>query len=175
MKTYGLIVADNGSDMYVQGTYDTRWDNDVLNPAFASLKARDFEVVQLGWKPAVSRRPRRRRLLHADAVPRRRHEERRRTLRRTGAPPGRQRVFVMAGRCGVPDGPGPVSVNLTVTQPAAAGSFRAFPGTGPPPRLGPGVPRGPYAGQQRHPDAQLLGERDARREERLHRHRPHPR
>src|SRR5258708_16749283 len=55
MKTYGLILADNGSDMYVQGTYDTRWNNDVLNPAFASLKAGDFEVVQLGWKgPAVT-------------------------------------------------------------------------------------------------------------------------
>ena len=52
MKTYGLIVADNGSDMYVQGTYDTRWDNDVLNPAFASLKVSDFEVVQLGWQPS---------------------------------------------------------------------------------------------------------------------------
>ena len=51
MKTYGLIVADNGTDLYVQGTYDTRWDNDVLNPAFASLKGGDFEVVQLGWKP----------------------------------------------------------------------------------------------------------------------------
>ena len=50
MKTYGLIVADNGSDMYIQGTYDTRWDNDVLNPAFASLHATDFEVVQLGWQ-----------------------------------------------------------------------------------------------------------------------------
>ena len=52
MKTYGLIVADNGSDMYVSGTYDTRWDNDVLNPAFAAIKASDFEVVQLGWKPS---------------------------------------------------------------------------------------------------------------------------
>ncbi|HYN40640.1 MAG TPA: hypothetical protein VE129_02595 [Thermoanaerobaculia bacterium] len=51
MKSYGLILADNGSDMYVQGTYDTRWDNDVLNPAFASLKVSDFEVVQLGWIP----------------------------------------------------------------------------------------------------------------------------
>lgn len=51
MKTHGLILADNGSDMYVQGTYDTRWDNDVLNPAFASLKVSDFEVVQLGWQP----------------------------------------------------------------------------------------------------------------------------
>ena len=53
MKTYGLIVADNGSDMYVSGTYDTRWDNDVLNPAFGAIKASDFEVVQLGWRPAA--------------------------------------------------------------------------------------------------------------------------
>ena len=45
-KKYGLIVADNGSDMYISGTYDTRWDNDVLNPAFDALKASDFEVVQ---------------------------------------------------------------------------------------------------------------------------------
>ena len=52
MKTYGLIVADNGSDMYESGTYDTRWDNDVLNPAFAAIKASDFEVVQLGWQPS---------------------------------------------------------------------------------------------------------------------------
>ncbi len=51
MKTYGLILADNGSDMYVQGTYDPRWDNDVLNPTFASLKVSDFEVVKLGWQP----------------------------------------------------------------------------------------------------------------------------
>lgn len=52
MKTYGLILADNGSDMFLQGTYDPRWDNDVLNPAFASLHAADFEVVQLGWRPS---------------------------------------------------------------------------------------------------------------------------
>ncbi|HEX7190813.1 MAG TPA: hypothetical protein VF381_04490 [Thermoanaerobaculia bacterium] len=51
MKTYGLIVADNGTDMYVTGTYDTRWDNDLLNPAFGAIKASDFEVVQLGWQP----------------------------------------------------------------------------------------------------------------------------
>jgi hypothetical protein len=52
MKTYGLIVADNGSNMFITGAYDTRWDNDVLNPAFASLKASDFEVIRLGWQPA---------------------------------------------------------------------------------------------------------------------------
>ncbi len=49
MKTYGLIVADNGSDLYVSGTMDPRWDNDVLNPAFHSLHANDFEVVRRGW------------------------------------------------------------------------------------------------------------------------------
>jgi hypothetical protein len=52
MKRYGLIVADNGSDMYINGTMDARWNNDVLNPAFSALTADDFEVVQLGWKPA---------------------------------------------------------------------------------------------------------------------------
>ena len=51
MKTYGLIVADNGTDLYVTGTYDTRWDNDVLNPAFSAIRASDFEVVQAGWQP----------------------------------------------------------------------------------------------------------------------------
>jgi hypothetical protein len=49
MKRYGLIVADNGSDMYISGTMDARWDNDVLNPAFSALTADDFEVIQLGW------------------------------------------------------------------------------------------------------------------------------
>jgi hypothetical protein len=54
MKTYGLILADNGTDMYITGAYDARWNNDVLNPAFASLRASDFEVVQLGWRPSPS-------------------------------------------------------------------------------------------------------------------------
>jgi len=49
MKRYGLILADNGSDMYITGTMDARWNNDVLNPAFHALTADDFEVVQLGW------------------------------------------------------------------------------------------------------------------------------
>ena len=51
MQRYGLIVADNGSDMYISGTYDTRWDNDVLNPAFGALTAADFEVIALGYNP----------------------------------------------------------------------------------------------------------------------------
>ena len=49
MQRYGLIVADNGSDMYISGTMDARWNNDVLNPAFRALTADDFEVIQLGW------------------------------------------------------------------------------------------------------------------------------
>ena len=50
MQRYGLIVADNGSDMYITGTMDARWNNGVLNPAFQGLTADDFEVVQLGWR-----------------------------------------------------------------------------------------------------------------------------
>jgi len=50
MQTYGLIVADNGSDMYVTGSMDGRWNNSELNPAFAALTAGDFEVVRLGWR-----------------------------------------------------------------------------------------------------------------------------
>ena len=50
MQTHGLIVADNGSDMYITGTMDGRWNNDELNPAFRGLTAADFEVVRLGWR-----------------------------------------------------------------------------------------------------------------------------
>jgi hypothetical protein len=57
MKRYGLIVADNGSDMYISGTMDGRWDNGVLNPAFGALTADDFEVIQLGWKGSAPRPP----------------------------------------------------------------------------------------------------------------------
>ena len=57
MQKYGLIVADNGSDMYITGTYDTRWNNDLLNPAFANVSASDFEVIQLGYNPAQTSQP----------------------------------------------------------------------------------------------------------------------
>jgi len=57
MKTYGLIVADNGTDLYISGTMDPRWDNDVLNPAFHALHASDFDVIQLGWNPVSSSVP----------------------------------------------------------------------------------------------------------------------
>lgn len=132
MKTYGLIVADNGSDMYVQGAYDTRWDNGVLNPAFDDLVAGDFEVIQLGWRPAVSAASPAAGLHTLTPC---RVVDTRSASGPYGGPalaPGAERVFVVAGRCGVPAGATAVSVNLTVTQPAAAGSFRAFPGDGTP-------------------------------------------
>lgn len=50
MQTHGLIVADNGSDMFITGAMDQRWNNDDVNPAFRGLTAADFEVVRLGWR-----------------------------------------------------------------------------------------------------------------------------
>ena len=54
LKKYGLIVADNGSDMFIQGNYDNNWNMDVMNTQLGKLTANDFEVVQRGWKPAAS-------------------------------------------------------------------------------------------------------------------------
>ncbi len=127
MKTYGLIVADNGSDMYIQGTYDTRWNNDVLNPAFASLKASDFEVIQLGWKPTF---PPAGALDFYTLAPCRLIDTRQ-PYGQTGGPALPQaipRVFVATGRCGVPVGAKAVAVNLTVVSPPGAGFVRLFAG-----------------------------------------------
>jgi len=41
---------------------------------------------------------------------------------------GATRVFVVAGACGIPAGAQAVSANITVTQPAAMGTFIMFPG-----------------------------------------------
>jgi hypothetical protein len=70
MQRYGLIVADNGSDMYISGTYDTRWNNDVLNPAFRALTAADFEVISLGYQPiGLPSAPRNIRIIGAALAP----------------------------------------------------------------------------------------------------------
>ena len=47
LKKYGMIMADNGSSMYLSGAPDDRWDNNDLH-ALGTLKASDFEVVQMG-------------------------------------------------------------------------------------------------------------------------------
>ena len=57
LKKYGLIVADNGGPLFITGTMDPRWDNHVLNPAFHALTGKDFEVLELGWKPETTDPP----------------------------------------------------------------------------------------------------------------------
>jgi hypothetical protein len=47
MKNYGLILADLGSDFFISGAPDDRWDNEDLNQ-LKNLKATDFEVIQMG-------------------------------------------------------------------------------------------------------------------------------
>ena len=47
MKTYGMIVADNGSDWYVSGAPDKRWSDDQLG-ALKSVAGSNFEVVSMG-------------------------------------------------------------------------------------------------------------------------------
>ncbi len=128
MKTYGLIVADNGSDMYIQGTYDTRWDNGVLNPAFHSLKASDFEVIQRGWRPSTTT-PSGPRDFHTVAPCR--LLDTREPYGPAGGPalpPTMPRVIVATGRCGVPAGARALSLNVTVFNPGSSGNVRLFPG-----------------------------------------------
>ncbi|MES2069571.1 MAG: hypothetical protein V4488_04435 [Pseudomonadota bacterium] len=47
LKTYGMIVADNGSNWYVSGAPDARWNNDKLVSELASVHGSDFEVVRM--------------------------------------------------------------------------------------------------------------------------------
>ena len=47
MKTYGLILADNGSAWYISGAPDPRWDNDMLVGELAQVKGSDFEAVDV--------------------------------------------------------------------------------------------------------------------------------
>jgi hypothetical protein len=47
MKTHGMLVADNGSNWYVSGSPDPRWNNDVLNQELGQVLGRYFEVVRM--------------------------------------------------------------------------------------------------------------------------------
>ncbi len=44
LKTYGMILADNGSPLYLTGAPDGHWNDDVLH-ALGRIKGTDFEVV----------------------------------------------------------------------------------------------------------------------------------
>ncbi len=47
MKTYGMIVADNGSDWFVSGAPDDRWNNSKLLSELGQVKGSNFEVVRM--------------------------------------------------------------------------------------------------------------------------------
>jgi hypothetical protein len=47
MKTYGIILADNGSDWFVSGEPNPNWDNEMLVEAFRTLQGSDFEAVDV--------------------------------------------------------------------------------------------------------------------------------
>jgi hypothetical protein len=46
LQQYGMIMADNGSNMFISGVPDSRWDNDDLHN-LGQLTASDFEVIQI--------------------------------------------------------------------------------------------------------------------------------
>ena len=45
MKKYGLMLADIGSNMYISGAPDERWNNDELRQ-LGNITADNFEVVK---------------------------------------------------------------------------------------------------------------------------------
>jgi hypothetical protein len=47
LKTYGLFVADNGSNWYLSGAPDNRWNNDHLVGELSQVKGANFEVVKM--------------------------------------------------------------------------------------------------------------------------------
>jgi hypothetical protein len=46
LKKYGMIMADNGSNMYISGAPDDSWDNDDLHN-LGQVTASDFDVIQM--------------------------------------------------------------------------------------------------------------------------------
>jgi len=47
LKKYGMFVADNGSNWYISGAPDSRWNDDELGE-LKSIPGRNFEVVKMG-------------------------------------------------------------------------------------------------------------------------------
>jgi hypothetical protein len=47
LKKYGMILADNGSNLFISGVPDPRWDTDAL-AALRQVKGSDLEVVEMG-------------------------------------------------------------------------------------------------------------------------------
>lgn len=47
LKTHGMMVADNGSNWFLSGAPDERWNNDRLKSELRQVLGRDFEVVRM--------------------------------------------------------------------------------------------------------------------------------
>jgi hypothetical protein len=52
LKRYGMILADNGSNWFISGAPDVRWNDDQLRE-ISRVKGSDLEVVQMG--PATTK------------------------------------------------------------------------------------------------------------------------
>ena len=48
LKTYGMFVADNGSDWFISGAPDPGWNNTALHDELGQVTGADFEVVKMG-------------------------------------------------------------------------------------------------------------------------------
>ena len=47
LKKYGMFVADNGSDWYISGAPDSRWDDEKLGE-LKTIQGKNFEVIKMG-------------------------------------------------------------------------------------------------------------------------------
>jgi hypothetical protein len=47
LKTYGMMVADNGGDWFISGAPDPRWNDDELN-TLKQVTGSNFEAVRMG-------------------------------------------------------------------------------------------------------------------------------
>ena len=52
LKRYGMIIADNGSDWFISGAPDERWDDDALRD-LRQITGDAFEVVDTGAEPVT--------------------------------------------------------------------------------------------------------------------------
>jgi hypothetical protein len=121
-------VADNGSDMYVTGTYDNRWDSPLIGNRWGTITASDFEVVQLGWRPpslpALD-------LRFYTLSPCRLVDTRGTAGVPYGGPAlpsGVDRIFAAHTKCSIPATARAISINAAVVNAPGPGNLRFFPG-----------------------------------------------
>ena len=46
LKTYGMLLADNGSNTFISGVPDPRWNEDALHE-LGRVTTKDLEVVEM--------------------------------------------------------------------------------------------------------------------------------